>query len=178
MYRQTIHSAVETNGPVVTEILALRQELVEPLGYPTSSNAPRRPDGAEPQALLDDLVAPTDLRPTGNTGSCLPSPGPTPATTPWSRPPPMWTTRSTILRHQARESLGSASAASVNVPVETAHEVSGRARRAVHGDVHPFDAAGWHADVEAFDLRDGAGRHLVGIFWDRSLREGKRPFGG
>jgi peptidyl-dipeptidase Dcp len=58
MYWLTITRAADTNGPVVAEILALRHELAELLGYPGFVELHR--DGrmvAEPHALLDELAA-------------------------------------------------------------------------------------------------------------------------
>ena len=57
MYRLTIARAAESNGPVVSEILALRQELAELLGYPDFvrlQSAGRMV--TDPQAFLDELA--------------------------------------------------------------------------------------------------------------------------
>src|SRR5262245_51842674 len=57
MYRLTVTRAAESNAPLVTEILALRQELAGLLGY-DSYIALTRADAmvADPQALLDQLA--------------------------------------------------------------------------------------------------------------------------
>jgi Zn-dependent oligopeptidase len=58
MYRLTVACTAEANGPVVAEILALRQELAELLGYPDFVELHRASRMvADPQALLDELAA-------------------------------------------------------------------------------------------------------------------------
>jgi oligopeptidase A len=180
-YRLTIVRAAETNGPVVAEILALRQELAELLGYPDFIELHRAGRMvAEPQTLLDELAL--AYRPQAdrehaellafaraNAGDD------TLELTAADVDNPLDGFYATKLR----ESLGLATTASVNVPVETARQVMLDALAELYGvSFARSDAPGWHPDVEAFDLRDGSRRHLARIFCDWSLREGKRPFGG
>ena len=181
MYGLTVARAAETNGPVVAEILALRQELAEVLGYPDFVELHR--DGrmvAEPQALLDELAA--AYRPQADrehadlvafarayTGDQRLELSAVDVDNPLDG----------FYATKLRESLGLASAASVRVPVEAARQVMLDALAELYGVTFTgSDAPGWHPDVEAFDLRNASGRPLARIFCDWSLRDGKRPFGG
>jgi hypothetical protein len=85
MYWLTITRAADTNGPVVAEILALRHELAELLGYPDFVEL-HRDAGWSPshRRSWTNSRRRTGHRPTGSTPSCSTSLGPTPATTPWS----------------------------------------------------------------------------------------------
>ena len=181
MYRLTIARAAETNGPVVAEILALRQELAELLGYVDFVELHRAGRMvAEPQALLDELAAAYRPQADREYAELLAF-----ART-YAGDEALELTAADVdntldgfYATKLRESLGLASAASVSVPVETARQVMLEALAELYSVTFTrSDVPGWHPDVEAFDLHDASGRHLARIFCDWLLRDGKRPFGG
>ncbi|HEX2307076.1 MAG TPA: M3 family metallopeptidase [Jatrophihabitantaceae bacterium] len=181
MYRLTIARAAVTNGPVVADILALRRELAELLGYADFVELHRAGRMvAEPQALLDELAAAYQPQADREHADLLAfarayTGDDTLELTAADVDNPLDGFYATKLR----ESLGLASAASVSVPVETARQVMLDALAELYSVTFTrSDASGWHTDVEAFDLRDASGRHLARIFCDWWLRDGKRPFGG
>ncbi|HEY9484800.1 MAG TPA: M3 family metallopeptidase [Micromonosporaceae bacterium] len=180
MYRLTIARAAESNGPVVSEILALRQELAELLGYPDFvrlQSAGRMI--TDPQAFLDELA--DAYRPqadhdhaellafarayTGDEALRL-------------TPADIDVQADGFYATKLRESRSLASAQSVVVPVETARSVMLDALAELYAVTFTAaEARGWHPDVEAFDLHDAAGRHLARIWCDWYVRGGKQPSG-
>lgn len=180
MYRLTIARAAESNGPVVAEILALRQELAELLGYPDFvrlQSAGRMV--TDPQAFLDELARAYRPRADREYGELLAF------ARAYTGDEALELTaadvdlqRDGFYETKLRESLSLASAGSVCVPVETAVRVMLEAL----GELYTVtftraDAIGWHPDVEAYDLRDASQWHLARIWCDWHVRDGKRPGG-
>ncbi len=180
MYRLTVARAAESNGPVVSEILELRQELAELLGYPDFvrlQSAGRML--TDPQAFLDELAH--AYRPqadhehaellafareyTGDETLQLTAAD-------------IDVQRDGFYTTKLRESRALASAQAMSVPVETARSVMLDALAELYTVTFtPAAAPGWHPDVEAFDLHDASGRHLARIWCDWYPRDGKRPSG-
>src|SRR6266498_3430938 len=180
MYRLSVARAAPSNGPVVAEILALRHELAQLLGYPDFVRL--RSAGrmlTDPQAFLEELAR--AYRPQADREHAeLPA---------FAR---AYTGEQTLELTAAdvdnqldgfyatklRESLSLARAGAVCVPVATARRVMLDALGELYTVTFtPADAPGWHPDVEAFDLRDASGRHLARIWCDWYVRDGKRPGG-
>ena len=180
MYRLSIARAAASNGPVVAEILALRQELARLLGYPdfVRLNSAGRMV-TDPQAFLDELAG--AYRPQADrehaellafarahTGQESLELTAADVDLPWEG----------FYATKLRESLSLARAGTVCVPVDTARRVMLEALGELYTVTFtPAEAPGWHPDVEAFDLRAASGRHLARIWCDWYVRDGKRPGG-
>jgi Zn-dependent oligopeptidase len=161
MYRLTVACTAEANGPVVAEILALRQELAELLGYPDFVELHRASRMvADPQALLDELAAaygPQADREHAELVAFARS---------YTRDERLELTAADVdnpldgfYATKLRESLGLGSTASVRVPVETARQVLLDALAELYTVTFTrSDAPGWQPDVEVFDLHDPTGR--------------------
>jgi len=180
MYRLSVARAAPSNGPVVAEILALRHELAQLLGYPDFVRL--RSAGrmlTDPQAFLEELARAYRPQADREHAELLA----------FAR---AYTGEQTLELTAAdvdnqldgfyatklRESLSLARAGAVCVPVATARRVMLDALGELYTVTFtPADAPGWHPDVEAFDLRDASGRHLARIWCDWYVRDGKRPGG-
>jgi oligopeptidase A len=178
MYRLTIDRAAASNGPVVAEMLAGRQELADLLGFPdfVALQAVGQMV-SDAQAFLDALAG--AYRPAADrehaelvafarayTGD------PELELTAVDVDNPMdgfYVTR-------MREARSLASGGAVRVPVDMVERVMFAALGELYSVTFTaVDAPGWHPDVRAFDLHDASGVHLARIFCDWSLRDGKQP---
>ena len=180
MYRLAIARAAESNGPVVVEILALRQELATLLGYPdfvALQGAGRMV--TDPQAFLDGLARAYRPQADREHAELLAF------ARKYSGDEALELTAADIdnpldgyWATKLRESLSLGSAGTVCVPVETARRVMLDALGELYTVTFtPAGAPGWHPDVEVFDLRDAAGRQLARIWCDWYARDGKDPGG-
>jgi oligopeptidase A len=178
MYRLTISRAAKANGPVLAQVLALRQELATLLGYPDYVQlqvAGRMvPD---PQALMDRLAAAYRPQADREYAELLAF------ARAYTGDPELELTAADVdvqyegyYAARLRESRGAAATASVRVPVPLATEVMLTALAELYQvSFTRVDAPGWHPDVETYDLRDAAGEHLARIWCDWCVREGKQP---
>ncbi|WP_436530934.1 M3 family metallopeptidase [Actinoplanes sp. HUAS TT8] len=178
MYRLTINRAAASNGPVVTEMLAGRQELAELLGFPdfVAMQAVGQMVG-DAQGFLDELAAayrPAADREHAELLAFARS---------YTNDPDLELTAADVddpmdgfYVTRLRESRGLAAAGGVRVPVETVQRVMFDALAELYSVTFtPVEAPGWHPDVRAFDLRDDSGTHLARIWCDWHLRDGKQP---
>jgi oligopeptidase A len=180
MHHLTVARASESNTPVVAEYVALRQELAELLGYPNYVALHR--EGrmvADPQAFLDELARAYRPHADREHAELLAF------ARSYTGDQTLQLTAADIdvqldgfYATKLRESLSLASAAGVRIPLEIALPVMFEALGELYGITFTSaGVAGWHPDVEAYDMRDASGRCLARIFGDWYVRDGKRPGG-
>ena len=164
----------------MVELLALRQELAELLGYP--NYLVMQSEGrmvADPQAFLDELARAYRPHADREYAELLAF------ARSYTGDETLELTAADVdvqldgfYATKLRASLSLTSAAAVRVPLEIALPVMFEVLGELYGlTFTSTGVAGWHPDVEAYDMRDASGRCLARIFGDWYVRDGKRPGG-